>query len=295
MRRVITVLLLLLFVSQMVAQELNCSVTVNADKIPGSNKQIFKTLENAINEFVNQKRWSNLNYKPQERINCNLTLTLLEQDNSEFRGHIQIQSSRPVYNSSYVTPVFNFKDDNISFQYIEFQPLIFNENTFESNLVSVLSYYVNIILGMDADTFALNGGEQYFARAQNIVVQAQQSGYKGWNQNDGNNTRFTLIDNILSPTYSLYREMVYMYHLKGLDVLSTNQQNAKTQIANAIGMLRTIYNNRPNAFLLRIFMDSKADEIVDIFSDGPQFDSKNLKEDLIRISPLNASKWNEIE
>ena len=184
MRRVITVLLLLLFVSQMVAQELNCSVTVNADKIPGSNKQIFKTLENAINEFVNQKRWSNLNYKPQERINCNLTLTLLEQDNSEFRGHIQIQSSRPVYNSSYVTPVFNFKDDNISFQYIEFQPLIFNENTFESNLVSVLSYYVNIILGMDADTFALNGGEHYFARAQNIVVQAQQSGYKGWNQND---------------------------------------------------------------------------------------------------------------
>lgn len=295
MRRFITVLLLMLFVNQMIAQELNCSVTVNADKIPGSNKQIFKTLENAINEFVNQKRWTNLNYKTQERLNCNLTLTLLEQDNSEFRGHIQIQSSRPVYNSSYVTPVFNFKDDNISFQYIEFQPLIFNENTFESNLVSVLSYYVNIILGMDADTFAFNGGEQFFTNAQNIVVQAQQSGYKGWNQNDGNNTRFTLIDNILSPTYSLYREMMYVYHLKGLDFLSTNQQNAKLQIANAVGMLRTIYNNRPNAFLLRIFMDSKADEIVDIFSDGPQFDSKNLKEDLIRISPLNASKWNEIE
>jgi hypothetical protein len=295
MRRFITVLLLMLFVNQMIAQELNCSVTVNADKIPGSNKQIFKTLENAINEFVNQKRWTNLNYKTQERLNCNLTLTLLEQDNSEFRGHIQIQSSRPVYNSSYVTPVFNFKDDNISFQYIEFQPLIFNENTFESNLVSVLSYYVNIILGMDADTFAFNGGEQFFTNAQNIVVQAQQSGYKGWNQNDGNNTRFTLIDNILSPTYSLYREMMYVYHLKGLDILSTNQQNAKLQIANAVGMLRTIYNNRPNAFLLRIFMDSKADEIVDIFSDGPQFDSKNLKEDLIRISPLNASKWNEIE
>lgn len=295
MHRFFTVLFLCFFANQLVAQELNCSVSVNADKIPGSNKQIFKTLENAINEFVNQKRWTNLNYKIHERINCNLTLTLLEQDNSEFRGHIQIQSSRPVYKSSYVSPVFNFKDDNISFQYIEFQPLIFNENTFESNLVSVITYYINIILGMDADTFALNGGAQFFKNAQNVVVQAQQSGYKGWNQNDGNNTRFTLIDNILSPTYSLFRELLYVYHLKGLDLLSTNQQNAKMQIANAIGMLKSIYNNRPNAFLLRIFMDSKADEIVAIFSDGPQFDATKLKEDLIRISPLNASKWNEIE
>ncbi|NOR29404.1 MAG: DUF4835 family protein [Lutibacter sp.] len=289
-------ILLILFTSVLVnAQELNCSITVNADKIPGSNKQIFTTLENSINEFVNQKRWTNLNYKPQERIDCNFTLTILEQNGSEFKGHIQIQSSRPIYNSSYLSPVFNFKDDNFSFQYTEFEPLQFNENTFESNLVSVISFYVYTILGFDADTFVLDGGTSYFTKAQNILVQAQQSGYAGWNQNDGTGTRFTLIDNILSPTYSLFRNSVYDYHLKGLDVMSEDTMKAKQKIAESITGLKSIFDSRPNAFLLRVFMDSKATEIASVFSDGPIVDTSKLKEDLLKISPVNAAKWNEIE
>ena len=289
-------ILLILFTSVLVnAQELNCSITVNADKIPGSNKQIFTTLENSINEFVNQKRWTNLNYKPQERIDCNFTLTILEQNGSEFKGHIQIQSSRPIYNSSYLSPVFNFKDDNFSFQYTEFEPLQFNENTFESNLVSVISFYVYTILGFDADTFVLDGGTSYFTKAQNILVQAQQSGYAGWNQNDGTGTRFTLVDNILSPTYSLFRNSVYDYHLKGLDVMSEDTMKAKLKIAESIAGLKSIFDSRPNAFLLRVFMDSKATEIASVFSDGPIVDTSKLKEDLLKISPVNAEKWNEIE
>ena len=289
-------ILLILFTSVLVnAQELNCSITVNADKIPGSNKQIFTTLENSINEFVNQKRWTNLNYKPQERIDCNFTLTILEQNGSEFKGHIQIQSSRPIYNSSYLSPVFNFKDDNFSFQYTEFEPLQFNENTFESNLVSVISFYVYTILGFDADTFVLDGGTSYFTKAQNILVQAQQSGYAGWNQNDGTGTRFTLVDNILSPTYSLFRNSVYDYHLKGLDVMSEDTMKAKRKIAESITGLKSIFDSRPNAFLLRVFMDSKATEIASVFSDGPIVDTSKLKEDLLKISPVNAAKWNEIE
>lgn len=294
--RKITHLLIILFVAtQINAQELTCTITVNADKIPSSNRQKFKTLENSLNEFVNQKRWTNFKYEPQERINCNLTLTILEQSGDDFKGNIQIQSSRPVYNSTYLTPVFNFKDDNFSFKYEEFEPLQFNENTFESNLVSVVSFYVYSMIGMDADTFALNGGTSFFVKAQNILVQAQQSGYAGWNQNDGTKTRFTLIDNILSPTYTLFRSALYTYHLKGLDVMHKDKKQGKLKIAESIGFLKTIYDSRPNAFLLRVFMDAKADEMVSIFSDGPYYDTVKLKDDLLKISPLNAAKWNDIK
>ena len=295
MRKIIQILVILISVMQLNSQELNCTITVNADKIPGSNKQIFTTLQNSLNEFVNQKRWTNFNYKPQEQISCNLTLTILEQTGNEFRGHIQIQSSRPIYNSTYLTPVFNFKDDNLSFQYTEYEPLLFNENSFESNLVSIVTFYVYTILGMDADTFSLNSGNPFFIKAQDVLVQAQQSGYSGWNQNDGTKSRFTLIDNILAPTYRLFRVTIYEYHKNGLDFMSQDKKNAKQKIATSILGLKTIYDTRPNAFLLRIFMDSKANEIVDIFSDGPRFDTFKLKEDLLRISPINASKWNEIK
>lgn len=295
MRKLIQIVLTFFVAIQLNAQELNCSITVNADQIPGSNKQIYATLESELNEYVNQKRWTSFKYKPQEVINCNLTITVLEQTGSEFRGHIQIQSSRPVYNSTYLTPVFNFKDDNFSFQYTEYEPLQFNENSFESNLVSVVTYYIYTILGMDADTFALNGGTLFYTNAQNIVVQAQQSGYVGWNQNDGSNTRFTLVDNILSPTYSMFRKAMFEYHFNGLDKMNKDKKAAKQAIFDAILALKSIFDSRPNAFLLRVFMDSKADEIVDVFSDGPRFDTSKLKDDLLRISPINAVKWDEIK
>lgn len=295
MRKVFLIFVVLFTIGQIKAQELNCTISVNSDKIPGSNKQVFTTLENSLNEFINQNRWTTSNYKPQERIECNLTITLLEQKGNDFSGHIQIQSSRPVYNSSYLTPVFNFKDDDFSFKYTEFEPLQLSENQFESNLVSLISFYVYTILGFDADTFSFNGGTPFFVKAQDILVQAQQSGYNGWNQNDGNGTRFTLIDNLMSPTYSLFRKSMYEYHLKGLDGMSDDKKKSKQIIAKSIEGLKSIFNERPNAFLLRVFMDSKSTEIVRVFSDGPMFDTVKLKEDLLRISPINAAKWDEIK
>jgi hypothetical protein len=295
MRKIFHIILIIFSIAQVNSQELKCTIAVVSDRIPGSNRQIFTTLENALNEFVNQRRWTSYAYKPQERIDCNLTLTILEQSGNEFKGHIQIQSSRPIYNSSYLTPVFNFKDDNFSFNYAEFQPLQFNENIFESNLISIVSFYVYTILGFDADTFSLNGGTSFFTRAQDILVQSQQSGYAGWNQNDGPGTRFTLIDNILSPTYSLFRKALYTYHLQGLDVMSDDNRKAKEKIAESIMDLKSIFSVRPNAFLLRVFMDSKATEIVSVFSDGPIYDTQTLKDDLLQISPINAGKWNEIK
>lgn len=295
MKKAFIIFFILINIVQLNAQELNCTITVNSDKIPGSNKQIFTTLENSLNEFVNQKRWTRFNYKPQERINCNFTITILEQTGNDFKGHFQIQSARPVFNTTYLTPVFNFKDDNFSFQYTEFEPLQFNQNSFESNLVSVVTFYSYIILGMDADSFALNSGSTYYTMAQNVLVQAQQSGYAGWNQNDGSKTRFTLIDNIISPTYSMFRNAMYQYHRNGLDILSTEAKNAKENIGESIFMLKSIFDSRPNAFLLRVFMDSKADEIVNVFSEGPRYDTFKLKENLLKISPINAAKWNEIK
>jgi len=295
MRKLLQLAVLILTIAQVHSQELKCTIEVNSDRIPGSNKQIFVTLENALNEFVNQNRWTSYSYKAQERIDCNLTLTILEQNGNDFKGHIQIQSSRPVYNSSYLTPVFNFKDDNFSFNYMEYQPLQFTENIFESNLISIVAFYVYTILGFDADTYMLNGGTAYFTKAQDILVLSQQSGYAGWNQNDGTGTRFTLIDNILSPTYNLFRKALYTYHIQGLDIMSNDLQKAKGKIAESINDLKSIFRLRPNAFLLRVFMDSKATEIVNVFSDGPMYSTETLKSDLLQISPINAEKWNQIQ
>ncbi|MFD1293632.1 DUF4835 family protein [Lutibacter holmesii] len=295
MRNIVKIVLFLFAVSQLNAQELNCTVTINSDKIPGSNKQIFTTLENSLNDFINQTKWTGYNYKNQERINCNMSIIIDEQNGSAFKANLQVQSSRTVYNSNYSTPVFNFKDANFSFEYNEFEPLVYNATIFESNLVSMMTYYAYVILGMDADTFSQQGGIPFFTQAQDVLVQAQQSGYSGWNQSDGPRTRFSLIDNLLSPTYKEFHTAMYYYHLRGLDLMSKDSKIAKENIGDAIFTLKNLYNSRPNAFLLRVFMDSKSDEIVEIFSDGPSYDTFELKEDLIRISPLNAEKWNSIK
>jgi hypothetical protein len=280
---------------QLNAQELNCSLSINSSSISGSNKQVYTTLENALNELMNRTKWTPYNYKIQEKILCNITITILEQNGDNFSGNVQVQSSRPVYGSSYLTPVFNFKDANFTFNYQEFEPLIYNETSFESNLVSIMTYYAYIILGMDADTFSLNGGNAYFAKAQDVTVQAQQGGYAGWNQSDGPRTRFMLVDNLLSPAYDLFHQAMYQYHRTGLDLMSGNVKLGKENIAKSINTLKNIYDARPAAFLLRVFIDSKADEIVNVFADGPNFDTFKLKEDLLKISPLNAEKWNEIK
>jgi len=290
------ILIILLVATQVQAQELNATVTINSDKISGSNKQVFQTLERSLTEFINQKKWTNKKFKTQERIKCVFVLTITEQSsNTDFKGNIQVQSSRPVYNSVYQTPVFNFKDKDFSFKYTEFETLEFNPNSFDSNLVSVMVFYVYTILGMDADTFAKNGGTTYFEQAENVTNQAQQGGFAGWDRKTRGNTRYKLITDILSGSYDNFRTAMYTYHMKGLDLFAEDKAIAKENIATSIGLLKNIYNRRPNALLIRTFMDAKSDEIVDIFSDGPRYDTNKLKEDLNRMSPVNSSKWNKIK
>ncbi len=296
MNKIVKILFAFVVVIQANAQELNARVVVNAESIPNTNKQVFQTLERSLTEFINQKKWTNRNFKLQEKIDCAFTITLLEQPNSnEFRGNIQIQSVRPVYNSTYLSTIFNFRDTDLIFNYTEFENFQYDINRFDSNLISIIAFYVYTVLGIDADSFQENGGTYYYSQAENVMNIAQQSGYKGWNPNDSGITRYKLITDLLSPAFTNYREAIFEYHFNGLDVMFDDKLKAKEVIYESVLKLKTIYARRPNALLIRIFMDAKADEIVNIYSGGPRFETDKLKDDLGRISASNLPKWNTIK
>lgn len=276
------------------SQELNCEVVVNAQMTGNENVQVFKTLERQLREFVNNTQWTNKSFKPQERINCSMVINVQDYNNDSFQATIQIQSSRPVFNSSYSTPVYNFNDRDFTFQYLEFQNLVYNPNQYESNLISVLTYHIYMILGLDADTFSQNGGDDYFKQVQNITNYSQQSNYKGWKLEDGLQSRFAMIDNLMSPTFKEFRTVLYNYHINGLDTMADNPKKAKESLVGIFPILREMNNKRPNSFLLRVFFDAKADEIEQIFSDGPSVNITDTIEILNRIAPTHASKWRNI-
>ncbi len=294
MRKILLLIFLLAITQSFFAQELNCTITVNSDQVGQTNQQIFKTLERSLNDFVNKSKWTNRLYRDNERVNARMFITVTQYESDRFDANIQIQSSRPVYNTSYESPIFNYKDDAFNFQYQEFQPLVFNENVFDSNLVGVISYYVYVILGLDADTFALEGGDEMYRKAQNIVTQAQGSNFSGWSQETGERTRFELVDNLLSNSFREYRIAMYNYHRKGLDILGDNNSTGKQVIAGSMRLFETLIKRRPNAFLIQTFFDAKSEEIRNVFSDGPKVDIVKLKETLNRVAPFYSSTWNEI-
>ena len=206
-----------------------------------------------------------------------------------------MQSSRTAFNTTYSTPIFNFNDKNFTFKYQEFEPLIFNPNGFDSNLISTIAFYANIIIGLDHDSLSNLGGAKTLDQALNIANLAQASGYKGWSQNDGTNNRYFLINDLLSSTFGAFRETMYDYNLNGIDLMEKSPKEAKEKIIIALNGLKKINNTRPNSFLMRVFFDTKGDEIVSIFSGGPKVELADLIDNLNRISPLNNTKWNSIK
>jgi hypothetical protein len=277
------------------SQELNCLVSVNSELVDQTNQQVFKTLERSLNDYVNKTKWTNKKYSPNERINCSMLITINSYESNRFTATLQVQSSRPTYNSNYQTPIFNYNDRQFTFNYVEFQPLFFNPTTFDSNLVAVITYYVYVILGLDADTFALEGGTEYYKKAQDIVNLAQSSSFSGWKQADGNRTRWELIDNLTSNTFREYRIAMYNYHRKGLDVMVDNNSAAKQTIAGCMRLFDALAKRRPNSFLVQTFFDAKADEIQQVFSGGPKMNIVNLVEILNRVAPYQASTWQQIK
>ena len=293
MRTIYSLLLVLVFgIAQ--AQQLNCTVSVNADKVAVTNKQIFKTLEKSLTEFVNKTDWTGTPYKQDEKINCSMFITVTAYASDQFTATVQVQSSRPIYNSTYSSPVLNFNDKDFSFRYVEFENLTFNPSNFDSNLISVIAFYSYVIIGMDGDTFSKQGGSKYLETAQDIANVAISGGYKGWSQSDGNQNRFFLINDMLSSTFSPFRDALYEYHFEGLDLMHKDLKSAKLKIKEALNTIGIINKSRPNAFLTRVFFDAKSDEIVSVFSAGPAMDIRDLIENLMSISPMNSSKWASI-
>lgn len=296
MRNLLVVLILFVFsFFEGNAQELNATVNFNTSQLGSStNQQVFKTLQKSLTEFLNNTKWTDKSYSGVEKINCSFFFNISSYDNvNQFVGTLQVQASRPVYNATYTSPLLNFNDKEINFSYTEFQNLTYNPNGFDTNLISILAFYANMIIAFDGDSFALEGGNKALENAQLIVSQAQQTQEKGWTST-GNQNRYYLVNDLMSPTFSSFRKAMYEYHLSGLDKMADDSKLGKQNIMKAINTLIEVANVRPNAYLTRVFFDAKSDEILSVFKDGPKLEIKEVIENLNRLSPTNNSKWSQI-
>lgn len=295
MTRNLILFLAFLYSSVGFSQELRATVAINYEQVNNGNPQLFKNLEKQVTEFLNNTKWTENEVKETEKIECNFFINVTSYGSNNFEATLQIQASRPVFNSTLSTPILNINDKNFNFRFIEFENMIYDANSFTSNLVSVMAFYTNLIIGIDGDSYSKLGGSEYLKIASNIVTVAQSSGFKGWSQSEsGNNNRNFLISDMLSTTYEPFRTAMYLYHREGLDLMADNIKAGKEGVAKAIVTLSEIQKSRPNSLLVRTFFDTKADELVAIFSGGPKMDIGPLVENLNKISPLNSQKWNRI-
>ena len=295
MKKILCVLFGCVLSFHVTSQELNAQVIVNSDLVNQTNQQIFKTLERALKEFINTQVWTEKVFLNQEKINCSFVFNLSAYSNDQFEATLQVQSERPVYQTSYDSPVLNFLDKDITFSYQEFQPLFFNESSFESNLISLISFYAYVIIGLDADTFLQNGGNRYFEKARQVVNLAQSSVRKGWKPGDGLRNRFWLIDSLRSNTFKEYRQTMYNYHRSGLDQMANDPIAGKKALMLSIQDLEPLFQRRPNAFLLQLFFDAKVEEIVNLFQEGPKIDFKKTEDVLKKIAPFFGGRWKQIK
>lgn len=250
------------------AQELNARVTINSDQVQATNKQVFTTLQNALTEFINNKKWTDATFAVNERIECSMTILITEivSDNS-FKGEIQVQARRPVYNSSYTTTLLNHRDTEFSFDYTEFEPLEYTENVLNSNLIATVVFYIYTILGLDFDSFSPQGGSAFLQQAQQIVSLAQaQTSWTGWKAFENDRNRHALATALQDNTSEAFREMWYNYHRKGLDEMAANPDRGRTTIIGLLPVLEQVKSTRPTSPLLQMFADAKLDEVVLIYS-----------------------------
>lgn len=299
MRRIFIIIIGLVAFLQLEAQELKCNVQVVSQKVQGTNKQVFETMQNAIFEFMNNRNWTNHVYGIDERIECNLMFNITEQLSAdEFRGTLQIQSRRPVFNTNYYTTMFNFVDNDIQFRYIEFEPLEFDLNSHTSNLTSILAFYAYFILGLDYDSFSFEGGTPYFENAEKVVLNAQNVNEKGWKPVDdmAHKNRYWLVKDILDEDYAPIREFYYRYHRHGLDLMDSKVTEGRAEIATSLESLRKIYRNRPDPYMhaLRLVFDAKADEFSKIFSESFPEEKNRVYTLLVEMDQTNKSKYETI-
>ncbi|NVO18300.1 MAG: DUF4835 family protein [Bacteroidetes bacterium] len=295
LRRLLPYIILLLpaFVS---GQEFNCQVQVNAPQVEGSERKVFQTLQQAIYEFINNKKWTNYIYRPEERIECSMMINITERISSDqFKSKISLVLKRPVYKTSYSTTLFNYIDKDFDFKYVEFEPLNFNEDTYTSNLTSVIAYYVYVLLGLDADSFSKMGGTLYFEKARTIVNAAQNAPEKGWKAFESLKNRYWLVENLLNSAYSPLREGVYEYHRLGLDMMTDNIEMGRSAINDCLENFQRANREKPGLFVLQLMMDAKRDELVNVYSDASPMDKTKAINILKELDPANSSRYSQIQ
>lgn len=276
-------------------QELNCQVEVNADQIQTANKQVFKTLEEAINEYMNTTKFSNAQFSINEKIDCRLFFTIKEYNDNTIIGDLQVQSSRPVYNSTYTTTLINFKDTKIEFSYQENEPLVFSENNMESNLTAILNFYAYMILAIDFDSFSLKGGDQFYEKAQNVVQMAQSSGESGWKAFEDSKNRPAVLAAYTDPNTSILRALFYEYHRLGLDEMVLSPDKGRAKISSTLDYLKKIYDVAPMSVGLSMFKDAKLDELVNLYTKASQTERDNAYEILSSLYPTENDRTNKIK
>ena len=292
------IIMLIISVLSANAQELQCSVSVQSASVQGTNKQIYENMRNALSDFMNNQIWTNDRYDNKERIECSFNFNITDQiASNEFKGTLTVQLRRPVFNSAYTTTMINLQDNDIQFRYNEGQQLAFNPSSYDSdNLIPILAFYAYFMLGMDYDSFSMNGGTDYFKKAETIVNQAQSSTFAGWKSYDGTKNRYWLINNALDDNHKIFRTQVYNYHRKGLDQMADNVDMGRTAIFDTLDEFRKVkQRSSRNAYLLSLFFTAKADEIVNIFSESPVMEKNMAYEYLSAADPGNISKYEKIK
>jgi len=293
------VLILVLFSGVSFSQELICNVQISAQRIQGSNRQVFETMQRDIYEFMNNTVWTNHLFSYSERIDCNILINLNDQLSAdEFRGTIQIQLRRPVFNTTHNSTMLNFIDNSFQFRYVEFQPLEFDPGAHRSNLISVLAYYTYIILGFDYDSFSPLGGTEFFLMAEKIVTNAQNAVEPGWKPYDAsrNRNRYWLVKNILDKEYEGVRQFIYEYDINGLDKMESKIAEARTSIAESLKLLQEVYRRKPDPFMyyMQVVLESKTDELINVFSGAFPEEKSRVVQILTEIDPANKAKYEKI-
>jgi hypothetical protein len=278
-------------------QELQCMVSINTNKVEGTDKRVFETLQSALYEFVNNRKWSNYNFRNEERVECTMRITINERLSAdEFKGTMNIVVRRPVLNSAYNTTIINTIDRYIQFKYVEYQPLDYSDGTFTSNLTSIMAYYSYVILGFYMDSFTSYGGTPFFEKAQEIVNLAQNSSELGWKAFDSEKNRYWIVNNMLNPANAGLRDFAYRYHRLGLDQMYDKVDQGRSSTSEAIEILQKVYNSKPNLYALQMIFDAKHDEFVNIYSDQrvAPMEKNTIVNILKEIDPANSSKYQAI-
>lgn len=298
--RYILVFLLVALIHGVQAQELKCNLTINSDQVEGSNKSVFNTLQQSIQEFVNNSQWTNLTFQDKERIECNMLIVVKQVQDNMYICEFTCQSRRPVYGTTYTTPILNFKDNNFAFTYQEFDRLDFQQHTFTSNLTALIAYYCYLIIGHDMDSFSRLGGTPYFQICEDIVNAAQSASLEsteqsGWKAFDSNRNRYALINNLMDEAFKEYRQYFYDYHRYGLDEMINNVANGRARIASGIEILDKANKARPATYVINAFLDAKSDELVNIFQEGTEDERTKVYETLVNIDPTRQSTYEQIQ